>query len=142
MFDAVVSFEVFEHVFNLPEILKEINRVTKTSGTLLISLPFVYGEHEAPHDFARYTSFGITHLLKENGFQVIGLKKTTTYLLTCFQLFISYLIQNIVPKNKLYYLFHLIIIFPLTVMAYAFDSILPKNDDLFCSIVILAKKIS
>ena len=57
-FDAVVSFEVFEHVFNLPEILTEINRVTKEKGTLLISIPFAYGEHEIPYDFARYTSFG------------------------------------------------------------------------------------
>ena len=52
-FDSVVSFEVFEHIFNLPEILKEINRVTKTSGNILISVPFAWGEHEVPYDFAR-----------------------------------------------------------------------------------------
>ena len=56
-FDSVVSFEVLEHVFNLPEILQEINRVTKTSGTFLISVPFAWHEHEAPYDFGRYTSF-------------------------------------------------------------------------------------
>ena len=141
-FDSLVSFEVFEHIFNLPEILKEINRVTKPSGTILISVPFVYGEHEVPYDFARYTSFGITHVLKENGFEVIELQKTTTYLLTSFQIFISYLLHNVAPKNRLYYFFQLIFIFPLTVIAYALNSILPKNYDLFCNSVILAKKIN
>ena len=47
-FDSVVSFEVLEHVFNLPQILQEINRVTKDSGLFLISVPFAWGEHEAP----------------------------------------------------------------------------------------------
>ena len=142
-FETVVSFEVFEHVFNLPGILKEINRVTKKSGMLLISIPFAYGEHEAPYDFARYTSFGITDILKESGFKVIEYKKTTTHFLAICQLFISYLVQNIdKKKNKYYYIFQVLLIFPLTVMAYALNSILPKNYDLFCSSVILCKKIS
>ena len=141
-FDSVVSFEVFEHIFNLPEILKEINRVTKTSGNILISVPFAWGEHEVPYDFARYTSFGITHLLKENGFQVIEFKKTTTYFLATFQLLIAYLINNVAPKNKFYYIFQIGFVFPITVIAYALNSILPKNYDLFCSSVIFAKKIN
>jgi len=58
-FDAVVSFEVLEHVFNLSEVMREINRVTTDSGYLLISVPFAWLEHEIPYDFARYTSFGI-----------------------------------------------------------------------------------
>ena len=74
-FDAVVSFEVFQHVFNLPEALKEINRVTKDSGTLLISIPSAYHEHELPYDFARYTSFGIVKILKDSGYEVIEYKK-------------------------------------------------------------------
>ena len=103
-FDSVVSFEVLEHVFNLPEILQEINRVTKTSGTFLISVPFAWHEHEAPYDFGRYTSFGMTHILREHGFQVIEYNKTTTHFLTICQLFVSYLVQNIAPKNKFYYI--------------------------------------
>jgi SAM-dependent methyltransferase len=139
-FDSVVSFEVFEHVFNLHEILKEINRVTKTSGTLLISFPFAYGEHEVPYDYARYTSFGMSHILKEHGFEVIEYKKTTTHFLTIYQLFVSYLVQNIAPNNKFYYIFQIMIIFPLNIIAYALNLILPKNYDLYCSSVILAKK--
>src|SRR5689334_12356494 len=41
-FDSVFATEVFEHVFNLDEILVEINRVLKKHGKLLITLPFVW----------------------------------------------------------------------------------------------------
>ncbi len=58
-FDAVVSFEVFEHVFNLMDVLTEIGRVTRDSGHLLISITFAWPEHEVPCDYSLYTSFGV-----------------------------------------------------------------------------------
>jgi len=47
-FDGVFASEVFEHIFNLPDILNELNRVTKTGGLLLITCPFAFCEHEVP----------------------------------------------------------------------------------------------
>lgn len=140
-FDAVVSFEVFEHVFELPASLKEINRVIKEDGLLLISTPFSWAEHEAPYDYARYSSYGLTYLLEKHGFQVVELRKTSSYLLAAFQLLIAYLIQ-IAPKNRLYYLFQGFLLFPLTLVAYLLDAVLPTRDELFLGSVILAKKNS
>jgi len=141
-FDAVVSFEVFEHVFNLPDVLMEINRVTRDSGDLLISLPFAWLEHETPYDFARYTSFGITHILSEAGYEVIQLRKTTTYLLTVFQMSIAYLTQTIRLPWVLRPLRQLCIIFPFTLAAYALNAVLPKRYEYFCNTVVLARKVS
>jgi SAM-dependent methyltransferase len=141
-FDGVVSFEVFEHVFNLPDVLKEINRVTKDSGYLLISIPFAWPEHEQPYDFARYTSFGIVRLLKDVGYEVIETRKTTTYLLAVFQLFIAYLTQ-VAPKNRfIRYLRQIGIIFPCILVAYALNEILPRRYEYYCNAVVLARKIS
>ncbi|MFN5476651.1 MAG: methyltransferase domain-containing protein, partial [Sphingobacteriales bacterium] len=44
-FDSIFSSEVFEHVFNLPEIMKELHRVLKPGGLILVSCPFAFGEH-------------------------------------------------------------------------------------------------
>ncbi len=55
-FDSVFSSEVFEHIFNIDEILPEINRVMKKGGKILITCPFVWHEHEVPVDYARYTT--------------------------------------------------------------------------------------
>ena len=35
------------------------------NGKCLFIVPFVWDEHEAPYDFARYSSFGLIHLLKK-----------------------------------------------------------------------------
>jgi SAM-dependent methyltransferase len=140
-FDAVVSFEVFEHVFNLTEVLDEIRRVTKESGFLLISIPFAWPEHEIPYDFARYTSFGIAHVLNCSGYEVINTKKTTTHVLAVFQLFADYLAQ-LGPRSWIRPILQLMVIFPTTLFAYLLNSILPKRYAYFCNSVVLARKYS
>lgn len=139
-FDAVLSFEVFEHVFNLPEILREIARVTRSSGHLLASLPFAWQEHETPYDFARYTSFGIVHLLSEAGYEVLEVRKTTTHLMATVQMFVAYL--TLAPgryKISRYFL-QIGVAFPCTLLAYVLNVLLPKNHDSFCNLVVLARK--
>lgn len=139
-FDAVVSFEVFEHVFNITEILSEIWRVTRESGLLLISVPFAWQEHEVPYDFARYTSYAVSHLLRANGYEVLSLTKTTTSVLAICQLFIAYL-ESIAPRNRFgWYLFLLFVSFPCTVMAYTLNAVLPKRHEIFSNEVVLARK--
>lgn len=139
-FDAVVSFEVFEHVFNLGDVLSEIGRVTKDSGLLLVSIPFAWPEHEAPYDFARYTSFGITHLLSLYGFEVIDLRKTTTAVLAICQLFLAYL-ESIGPREGvLRHLYQAAVIGPCIIGAYALNAFAPKRYDHFSNAVVLAKK--
>lgn len=141
-FDAIVCFEVFEHVFNIEEVLAEIYRVLKPNGQLLISIPFAWDEHEIPYDFARYTSFGITHILNKNNFEVVKLTKTTTYILAVFQMLIAYLHQYALPKGRLIGKFsQLIVIFPLNVLALLFNTLLPKRYEYFCNNVVLAKKV-
>jgi len=141
-FDGVVSFEVFEHVFNLSEVIQEICRVTKVGGCLLVSIPFAWPEHEAPFDFARYTSFGIRHLLEAAGYEVVTVKKTTSALLATFQVLIAYL-MDISPRVRvLRYLRQVCFIFPCTLAAFALDAILPKRYQYFCNCLVLAKKVS
>ena len=139
-FDAVVSFEVFEHVFNLPEVLKEINRVTTDSGHLLISIPFAWGEHEEPYDFARYSSFGIAHILNQAGYEILESRKTTTFILAVFQMLIACITQSTPQNRVLLRLRQFCIVFPCTLMAYTLNAVLPKRYEYFCNLVILARK--
>jgi SAM-dependent methyltransferase len=141
-FDSIVCFEVFEHVFNIEEILTELYRVVKPKGQLLISIPFAWDEHEIPYDFARYTSFGIIDILNRNNFKVVELTKTTTYVLAIFQMLIAYLFQYVLPKGRLSGWFSKIfVIFPLNILALFFNTLLPKRTEYFCNIVVLARKV-
>jgi SAM-dependent methyltransferase len=140
-FDSVVCFEVLEHVFNIDEILVEINRVLKPDGKFLLTVPFAWNEHEEPYDFARYTSFGLKFILTKNKFQIIKLRKTTTYFLAICQLFVAYLVQNVAPKGFLTRrVFQIFILFPLNLLSLAFDWILPKRYEYYCNLVVLARK--
>ena len=44
-----------------------MSRVLKDGGLLWLSVSFIWGEHEVPFDFRRYSSFGLKKLVQENG---------------------------------------------------------------------------
>ena len=140
-FDSVLASEVFEHIFNPDEVLLELNRVLKKGGNILITVPFVWFEHEIPYDFARYSSFGIEHLLRKNGFQIVKTEKTTNYLESVIQLFIAYIFNIVFPKNiYIQYLLHFLITSPLLIILLLFSKLFPSSDKLYCNLVIVAKK--
>lgn len=94
-FDCIFTSEVFEHVFNLPEILPELNRVLKLDGKILITCPFVWNEHEIPHDFARYTRFALKDLLEKNGFKILVIDKAGDFAMTLHQMKMVYLSEHL-----------------------------------------------
>ncbi len=139
-FDAIFSAEVFEHIFNLDEILDELYRVLKKDGKMLITIPFMWGEHEQPYDYARYTSFAIRHILEQKGFRIITSEKTGKASETILQLYTSYL-YSFFPKNKiLSVILNVIFIFPLHLLGGIFTLILPNNRDIYFNNVVLVQK--
>jgi SAM-dependent methyltransferase len=69
-FDHVLLTQVLEHIPEPAEVLAELHRVMKPGGTLWLTAPLFYAEHEKPYDFYRYTEFGLRHLLEGAGFDV------------------------------------------------------------------------
>ncbi|MCE3283719.1 MAG: methyltransferase protein [Chitinophagaceae bacterium] len=79
-FDAVMCTEVLEHVPDPVAALKELNRVLKSSGYLLITAPFASLTHFAPYHFATGLSrFFYEHHLKEMGYEILDLKQNGNY---------------------------------------------------------------
>ena len=121
--------------------MSEINRVLRTDGYLLITVPFVWDEHEQPYDYGGYSSFGLKHILNKNGFEVISHIKTENNIKTIFQLFNGYIYKQVF--NKKFYIKQISTLFvmaPITIMGIIFNILLPDNDDLYLDNVVLAKK--
>ncbi len=73
-YDSVLLSDVLEHIAEPSNLLKELNRVLKQNGKLIIMVPFLYRLHEEPHDFYRYTEYSLKHLLEKNGFKLIKIE--------------------------------------------------------------------
>ena len=141
-FDNVFSSEVFEHVFNIDELLCEINRVLKHRGRLCFTCPFVWDEHEQPYDFARYTSFAVEHLLAKNGFKLVKLSKSTTYIETVMQMLSAYVYQHVLPKNKyIKVIMTPLFVAPINILGKLLSKILPKNENYYHNNIVVAEKL-
>jgi SAM-dependent methyltransferase len=71
-FDCVYCSGVLEHVDDFQASLREITRVLKPGGVLLLGLPFRQAIHGAPYDFWRFTVHGIQFLLRDD-YDVVAL---------------------------------------------------------------------
>ena len=74
-FDFIICTEVLEHCTKPSKLINEIYRVLKAKGRALITVPFIWGEHEIPYDFRRYTSYGLKKDIKKAGFKIIKFQK-------------------------------------------------------------------
>jgi len=140
-FDSAFSSEVFEHVFNLKAVLAELNRVLKPGAYMLITVPFCWEEHEQPYDFARYTSFGLRHLLVESGFQVLVEEKTPSAVESHAQLWAVYLRHSFLPKRPILgRILVPVIISPVLLLGILLSRILPRNEAFYLNNVFLVRK--
>ena len=72
-FDAVVSFQVLEHVERPVECLGEIARVVAPGGDVVFTVPGVWPDHEVPHDHWRFTRYGLQGAVRAAGLEQVEL---------------------------------------------------------------------
>jgi ubiquinone/menaquinone biosynthesis C-methylase UbiE len=70
-FDAVVCIEVLEHVPYPIDALRELSRLTKPGGTLIVTAPFCSLTHFAPYFYQTgYSRYFYEYWLRELGFDI------------------------------------------------------------------------
>jgi SAM-dependent methyltransferase len=140
-FQGVLCTQVLEHVFRPDEFLREIHRVMAPGGRLLLTVPFVWDEHEQPWDYARYSSFGLRHLLQTHGFKVMEERKLVADASALFQLANAYLYKVIRPLPRpLRLALTATLGAGVTILGVLAGKLLPSNPDFYLDNVILAEK--
>lgn len=140
-FDAAVAFEVFEHVFNIDEMLTELRRTLKPGGRIVLTMPFAWPEHEVPYDFGRYTSFGIAAVLERTGFAVERIQKTNGTIEAIHQLWIEYVATRIFrPLGVVGKLARIPFVALTNASAIILRTILPRDDAFYSNLVVCARR--
>ncbi len=140
-FDSVLCSQVLEHVFTPDAFLQELTRVLRPGGTLLVTIPFAWDEHEQPFDFARYSSFGIRHLLEQNGLEVVEVRKTATNARAIVQLASGWVYKVTRSRSRVCNAaLQLGLIAPINIIGGICASVLPSNNDFYLDNIVWARK--
>ena len=77
--DVVVAFQVMEHLPEPLPFLKEAYRILRVDGCMCVTVPLMWHVHEAPHDYYRYTRYGLEYLFRKAGFGKVEVQENTGF---------------------------------------------------------------
>jgi SAM-dependent methyltransferase len=69
-FDTILSSSVLEHIWDHGVFWDEMVRLLRSGGKIILIVPFVYGLHEEPHDYFRWTRHALARACGERGLAV------------------------------------------------------------------------
>lgn len=70
-FDSALCNAVLEHVLDADRAIRELARVVRPGGYLVVAVPFLQPYHPCPGDFRRYTADGLAALGRSAGLHVV-----------------------------------------------------------------------
>ncbi len=80
--DTVISLSVMEHLCEPEVMLRSAYSLLRPGGKIVLQVPFQWQVHEAPHDYFRFTPFGLRHLFEKAGFDNIEVTPTGGFFTT------------------------------------------------------------
>lgn len=90
-FATVLCAQVLEHVPEPGQLVQEASRVLCRGGHLILTAPHIWGVHEEPHDYFRFTGFGLAHLARRAGLEPVEVRALAGYWVTAGARFCYYL---------------------------------------------------
>lgn len=79
VFDTAIHVVTLEHVREPGCVLREIARTLAPGGLLLVVAPHEWEVHQAPHDYFRYTRYGLAYLFEEAGLVQVDIQPVGGY---------------------------------------------------------------
>lgn len=96
-FDTILLSDVLNHIFNTHMLFSEMHRVLKKDGVCVITTPFLYSINGEPHDYFRFTEYGLKSLAKLHNFEIIEFTRYGN----AFDIIIDSLNKLLYKKSKL-----------------------------------------
>ena len=78
-FEAAIHIVTIEHLRDPGAALAEMAHALAPGAMLLVAAPHEWEVHQAPHDYFRYTRYGLAWLLEQAGFEVCEMRAAGGY---------------------------------------------------------------
>ncbi len=98
--DTVLCVEVIEHVPEPFKLVQESSRVLRDGGILILTAPSTFQIHMEPHDYFRFTKYGLQYLVRKAGLRVLSIRSRGRAVATMGQLLSTYLNEALVADPK------------------------------------------
>jgi SAM-dependent methyltransferase len=105
-FDTIIMIETLEHLYNPFKAIEQAHRILKQGGYVIATTPFIYPYHGEPHDYYRYTKYGLMEIFKK--FQKIKITEygnvfgATIDILTSYKIFKPLKLLNILINSLIF----------------------------------------
>lgn len=73
-FDTILLSDVLEHISDPENLWREMGRIVRPGGMLIMNVPFYYKLHEIPYDFFRYTEYALRRFASKANFEIVVLE--------------------------------------------------------------------
>jgi SAM-dependent methyltransferase len=134
-FDACLNVVTLEHIAEPQGALREMQRVLKPGGRLLLVVPHEWEVHQAPHDYFRFTRHGVRFLLESAGFGEIAITPAGGY----FRLMSRRLLNGLRFFHGVWFLLAAVFLVPPALVLPLFDS-LDRDRDFTLGYLCTARK--
>lgn len=109
--DCIFCMFVLEHIKNPFKAVHEAGRVLKKGGIIVGSVPHALPIHDAPHDYWRFTRYGVANLFE--GFRSLKISESNTYLEAIYVLLLRLFVTGSRKEKAIS-----VLLFPLYVLVY------------------------
>ena len=130
VFHTVLCNQVLEHVPEPSKLMAEVARVLRPGGVVLLTTPQTWGLHLEPHDFYRYTEYGLRYLAEKSGLEVVEVIPTCGLSATLAQRIADTVVYTEPNRRPPWLELSLsLLMAPVLMTGYGFDKLFGKRGD-------------
>ena len=124
--DGIINTQVLEYIPDPEKFVREMSRVLKSGGAVVMSIPLTYPVHHVSHDYYRFTESGMVYLLNKSGLNIIWIKANGGFWVVLGHLFLYFTNFRFLfrPRHDVIWVFFSVVRFIVTPVILILNSII------------------
>src|SRR3989339_95280 len=108
-FDYILCTQVLEHMYDPKNVFIEFSRILKKDGLVFLTTHMVFDEHMEPHDYFRFTKYGLKSLGERTGFSLEHIEPQGGVFHVLYYVLSFLPIKLLIKRYSLFYYLYLVV---------------------------------